>query len=454
MLDFRESWSREQIVAAQREHYLYTWIAQGANPTPIVFGRGQGVYFLDMNGRTYLDFSSQLMNLNVGWEHAKVLAGMRDAIDRGWLYASPQYGVEPRAKAAAMVAELTPGDLVKTFFCLGGADAVCNAIKIARLWGRRNGGRHKIVARYDSYHGSVGEADQASGDPRRLPHEPGNPGFVHVHGPYAYRCPFGYAPYGDLGVYVRHVEETIEREGPGSIAAMIMEPITGTSGLIIPPPGYWSAMRKLADEYGFLLIADEVMCGFGRTGKMFATEHDGVVPDILVLAKGLTSGYAPLGAVVVRKHLADFFESEPLVCGLTYAGHPFSCATALANMQVYLDEGLVGNSQRMGAVLREHFRRMWDKHPCVGDARSIGLFGALELVSNQTTRNPLSPWNKPLSAAMKAIARKLAELGLFTFVRWNMIYTVPPLTINEEQLAEGFAAIDEALKLGDEAVTE
>ncbi|MBI2989980.1 MAG: aminotransferase class III-fold pyridoxal phosphate-dependent enzyme [Candidatus Magasanikbacteria bacterium] len=452
MLNRADGWSRERIVDAQRDHYFYTWIPQGANPTPIVFDRGEGVYFWDRDGKRYLDFSSQLMNLNVGHGHPAVLRGMRAALDRVWLYASPQYGVEPRAKAAAMLAELTPGDLVKTFFCLGGADAVCNAIKMARLWGRRNGSRFKILVRYDSYHGSVGEADQASGDPRRFPHEPGNPGFVHMHGPYAYRCPFGYAPEGNLGAYIAHVRETIEREGPGTIAAILMEPVTGTSGLIIPPKGYWSAMRQLADEYGFLLIADEVMCGFGRTGKMFATEHDGVVPDILVLAKGLTSGYAPLGAVVVRQHLADFFNDEPLVCGLTYAGHPFCCATAIANMQVYLDEGLVENSRVMGVHMRGYLERMKELHPCVGDVRSIGLFGALELVSNPETREPLSPWNKPLSQWMKAIYAKLGELGIATFVRWNMVYTVPPLIVNAAQLAEGFAAIDEALKLGDEAV--
>lgn len=444
-------WTRERIAAAQRENYFYTWMAQGAIVNPIVVARGRGVNFRDMNGTGYADMSSQLMNLNVGWEHLAVMQGMHRAIDNGWLYASPQYGSEPRAKAAKMLADITPGDLVKTFFCLSGADAVCNAIKMARLYfaGTR---RHKIITRYDSYHGSLGEADQASGDPRRIPHEPGNPGFVKVHGPNVYRCPFGY-PDGNPEAYIAHVEETILREGPETIAAILMEPITGTSGLIIPPVGYWAAMRRLANKYGFLLIADEVMCGFGRTGKMFATEHDGVVPDMLVLAKGLTSGYAPLGAVVVRKQIADFFDDHPLVCGLTYAGHPFCCATAVANMQVYLDEGLVENSRAVGAIMALRMAEMKERYSCVGDVRSIGLFGALELVKNEKSREPLSPWNQPPSAAMKAIAAQLLKLGISTFVRWNMVYMVPPLIITEDELHEACDRIDKALELGDQAVT-
>lgn len=448
-----DRWTREAIVAAQRDYYFYTWMAQGAVGDPIVPdpASGRGVRFNDMDGRSFIDMSSQLMNLNVGWNHPTVTRAMHEAIDRGWLYASPQYGVEPRARAAKMLAELTPGDLVKTFFCLSGADAICNAIKMARLFfaGTR---RHKIISRYDSYHGSVGEADQASGDPRRIPHEPGNPGFVKVHGPYAYRCPFGYAPHGNFEAYVAHVEDTILREGPETIAAILMEPITGTSGLIIPPTGYWAAMRELADKYGFLLIADEVMAGFGRTGKMFATEHDSVVPDMLVLAKGLTSGYAPLGAVVVRQHIADFFEDHPLVCGLTYAGHPFCCATAVGNMQVYIDERLVENSCVMGLHMADRMAQMKEEHPCVGDVRSIGLFGALELVKDRKTREPLSPWNKPPSAEMKAIATRLKELGISTFLRWNMVYVVPPLITSKGELDEGCRWISEALKLGDMAV--
>ena len=365
-------------------------------------------------------------------------------------FAYPGLASEIKAKTAAKLAEVTPGDLRKVLFTLGGAEAVENAIKIARQYT----GRHKIITRYRSYHGATYGAATAGGDPRRLPNEPGISGIVRVHDPYAYRCPFGYAPEGNLQVYIDHVIQTIEYEGPENVAAILMESITGSSGLIIPPDGYWQALREYADKKGILLIADEVMSGFGRTGKWFGIEHYGITPDIMTLAKGLTCGYVPLGAVIVRDHVARHFDENTLVCGLTYSGHPVGCAAALATMQVYEDENLIENSRIMGDKMAAHMRDLKERHPCVGDVRNVGLFGVIECVKDRNTREPLAPWNaKPHEmGAMGQIAAKLRELGLHTFVRWNWIFTVPPLCITDEELQEGMDIIDEALKLGDAAV--
>ncbi len=441
---------RDAIVRDHREHVFYSWTAQNAVTNPIVVDRAQGVYFWDLNDKRYIDFSSQLMNVNIGHGHPKVLAAMAEQAHKV-ASAYPGTAHEPKGKAAAKLAEITPGDLCKTLFTLGGAEAVDNAMKIARQYT----GRHKIVTRYRSYHGATYGAATAGGDPRRLPHEPGIPGIVRVHDPYAYRCPFGYAPHGNPQVYIDHVISTIEFEGPENVAAIMMESVTGSSGLIIPPDGYWQALRDYAQDHGILLIADEVMSGFGRTGKMFAIEHyEGVVPDIMVTAKGLTCGYIPLGAVTVRKHIADHFEDHPLVCGLTYSGHPVSCAAAHAVMQVYEEDGLVENARVMGALQTQLLKELKESHPSVGDIRNIGLFGVVECVKNRKTREPMAPWNAKASemGAMAQVAAHIRKLGMHTFVRWNWIFCVPPLCITEDQLREGFAIIDKALHLADQAV--
>lgn len=440
--------SRAEIVELNRRHVLMPWAAQATVTDPIVMERGKGVYFWDVDGTRYLDFSSALMNLQIGHGDQRVTAAVVAQMER-FSYASTGVACESRSLAAAKLASLTPGDLNCVFFTPGGgADAISNAIKMARMIT----GRHKIVTRYRSYHGSTGEADAAGGDPRRLSHEPGNPGIIRVMDPFPYRCPFGYAPEGNLQAYIDHVEQTVRFEGPKCVAAILMEPVTGTSGLIIPPRGYWKAMREIADHYGILLIADEVMSGFGRTGKMFATEHDEVVPDILVLAKGLTCGYLPLGAVVLRDKIATHFDGNVLWCGHTYANPAVSCAAAVATMEIYESDGLVDKSRRMGEVMAGYLADMKHQHPCVGDVRSIGLFGAIELVRDRKTREPLSEWNMPMTEPMKAIAAAIRALGMYTFVRWNIIYVVPPLVINTAELAEGFRILNEVLKIGDQAV--
>lgn len=439
---------RNQIIDTSRDHVFYSWKPQNSVQDPIVMSHGKGSYFWDVDGKRYIDFSSQLMNMNVGHGHPRVIAAVQEQVSK-LAFAYPGLAHEAKAKAAAKIAAVTPGDLNKTLFTLGGAEAIENAIKIARQYT----GRHKIVTRYRSYHGATLGAATAGGDPRRLPNEPGISGIVRVHDPYAYRCPFGHAPEGNLQVYIDHVIQTIEFEGPENVAAILMESITGSSGLIIPPQGYWQALREYADRKGILLIADEVMSGFGRTGKWFGIDHYDVVPDIMTLAKGLTCGYVPLGAVTVRQHIADHFDKNPLVCGLTYSGHPVGCAAAVATMEVYEQEGLVENARAMGIKMDAALQRLKDAHPCVGDVRNVGLFGVIECVKNRETREPMAPWNAKASemGAMADIAQSLREQGLHTFVRWNWVFVVPPLCLNDEELAEGIDIIDRALEYGDRA---
>lgn len=440
--------SRDEILAQHREHVFYSWSVQKAMTNPIVMDRAKGVYIWDVDGKRYIDFSSQLMNMNVGHGHPKVIAAIKDQAEK-LAFVYPGMATDVKGQAAAKLASIAPGDLTKTLFTLGGAEAIENAIKIAR----DVTGRHKIVTRYRSYHGASYGAASAGGDPRRFAAEPGISGIVRVHDPYAYRCPFGYAPEGNTQVYIDHVIQTIEMEGPKNVAAILMESVTGSSGLIIPPQGYWQALRKYADEHGILLIADEVMAGFGRTGKMFAIEHYGVTPDIMVVAKGLTCGYIPLGGVIVRKHIADYYEDKPFMCGLTYSGHPVACAAALATMNVYEEDGLVENARVMGERMAAMHQELKAAHPSVGDVRSIGLFGVIECVKNRETREPLAPFNATGAqmGAMAKVAARLRELGMHTFVRWNWVFTVPPLCIDEAQLQEGMAMIDDALKLADAA---
>lgn len=438
----------EEIVKTHRDRVFFSWVPQNKVQNPIVMDRAEGVYFWDKAGKRYLDFSSQYVNMNIGHAHPKVIAAIKAQADR-LVFAHPGTATDIRAATAAKLAEITPGDLSKVFFTLSGAEAVENAIKIARMYT----GRHKIVTRYRSYHGATLGAAIAGGDPRRWPHEPTISGIVRVHDPYAYRCPFGYAPEGNPQVYIDHVIQTIEFEGPENVAAILMETITGFNGAIIPPDGYWQALREYADQHGILLICDEVIAGFGRTGKMFAIEHYGVVPDIMAMAKGLTCGYIPLGAVMVRSPIADYFDTHAFACGLTFSGHPLGCAAALATMQVYEDDNLIENSRIMGDRMAEKMQEMKAKHPSVGDVRSLGLYGAIECVKNRETREPLAPWNaKPEEMqVMGKVAAKLRELGLHGLVRWNLIFASPPLCINEEQLEEGFAIIDEALNITDAA---
>jgi taurine--2-oxoglutarate transaminase len=410
--------------------------------------RAKGVFFWDANGKRYLDFNSQLMSVNIGHGDERVIAAIKAQADR-LLYAGPSIATEPRARLGQMLAEVAPGDLNKAFFTLGGAESNENAIRIARLVT----GRHKIIARYRSYHGGTAGAATITGDPRRFGAEPGIPGVCRVLDPYPYRCGFCQDKPGCTLQCLRHVEEVVQFEGPQNIAGILMETVTGTNGIIIPPDGYLRGLRELCDRHGILLILDEVMAGFGRTGKWFATEHWQVVPDLMTVAKGLTSSYLPLGAVLMRDRIAGYFEDHMFYGGLTYNSHPMSCAAAIATLKVYKEDGLVENAAKQGRVLERSLRALKEKHPSVGDVRSIGLFSVLELVKNRDTREPLVPYNaRPDQlGVMNKVNAFLRERGVYALTRWNNVFVNPPLCITEEQLLDGLAIVDQALEIADQA---
>lgn len=439
----------DEIVRLNQEYTFFSWAAQGAvDPIPVV--RAQGVYFWDANGKRYIDFSSQLMNVNIGHQHPKVVQAIKEQAEK-LCYVYPGMATEPRGLLAEKLAQVTPGNLKKTFFCLGGAEANENAVKIARLYT----GRYKIIARYRSYHGATYGAIALTGDPRRVPVEPAMPGVVHVLDPYCYRCPFGWTRETCHRECITHVEEVIRLEGPETIAAVLFEGVTGSNGILVPPDDYWPRIREICNKYGILLISDEVMSGFGRTGKWFAVDHWDVVPDLITMAKGITSGYVPLGAVVVSEPIAQFFEDRTLWAGLTYSGHALACAAGLATLQVYEEDRLIENAAAMGKVLGQRLEDLKARHPSVGDVRYIGLFSVLEVVKDKATKEPMAPWNAKASemGAMANVAAFLRANGLYTFVRWNWIFVVPPLCINEAQLDEGLAIVDQALQIADAACT-
>jgi len=433
--------SGEDMVALSKRYTLFDWQAQqNANPIPVA--RAEGVYFWSPDGKRYLDFNSQLMGVNIGHGDRRVA----DAIERQarkLAYISPFMATEVRARLGQKLAEILPGDMAKVFFTLGGAEANENAVRMARAVT----GRHKIMARYRSYHGATLGAITLTGDPRRWPNEPGLTGVVHVLDPYhgPFRQP------DDAATALAYLDETIQLEGPGTIAAIILEPVTGTNGILVPPDGYLQGVRELCDRYGILMIADEVMAGFGRTGEWFAVNHWNVVPDIMTIAKGLTASYVPLGAVAMRPHVAEHFETNAYYGGLTYNSHPLALAAALATIGVYEEDGLIENARKMGDVMRRHHTELTEKHPSVGAARNIGLFGILELIRDRTTLEPMAPFNGA-SDEMKAIDRYLLDHGVYTMIRWWNVMTNPPLCIDEQQLADGFAVIDEALTATDASV--
>jgi taurine--2-oxoglutarate transaminase len=439
------------ILPLSLEHTFWTWSAQG-KVAPIPVQRAQGVYFWDVDGKRYLDFNSMVMCVNIGHGDPRVI----DAIvqqARELPFAGPPMATKPRALLGKLLAEVTPGDLNTFLFTLGGADANENAVKLARAYT----GRHKILTRYRSYHGATAGAMALTGDPRRVAWEPNlMPGVVHFLDPYRYRSTFHrtnpHISEADFTQdYLNHLEEVIQYEGPETIAAILMESVTGTNGIIIPPEGYMQGVRALCDRYGILMIADEVMSGFGRTGQWFAVQHWDVVPDLMTMAKGLTSAYAPLGAVAMRPEIAAFFHDKAYVGGLTYNSHPISLAAAIANIQVLREDRLVEHAREMGPVLRRFLTDLGEQHPSVGDVRSIGLFGIIELVRNRETREPLAPWNAS-SPEMNALRKYALDHGLYIYTHWHTVLVIPPLPITEEQLAEGFAVLDKALEITDQAV--
>jgi taurine--2-oxoglutarate transaminase len=431
----------DEIVSLCREHTLFEWSAQ-SKVDPIPVARAKGVYFWTPEGKRFIDFNSQLMCVNIGHGDERVVRAIQEQAAI-LPYANPFMATEPRARLGAKLAQIAPGDIDVFFFTNGGSEANENAIKVARL----ATGRHKILARYRSYHGATAGAMTLTGDPRRWANEPGIPGVVHVLDPY-HGIERG---WDSTEQSLAMLEEVIQLEGPHTIAGFILETVTGTNGVLVPPDGYMQGVRDLCTRYGILMICDEVMSGFGRTGEWFAVNHWKVVPDILTMAKGLTSAYVPLGAVGLRRPLADHFKSNVFYGGLTYNSHPLACAAALATIRVYEEDKLIDNARRMGAVMCGLMADLQKRHSSVGAVRSIGLFGLIELIRNRETKQPMAPFNGT-SEEMTALSRFFREHGLYTFVRWNTFFTNPPLCVTESELRDAFSIIDRGLEITDRAM--
>jgi taurine--2-oxoglutarate transaminase len=431
----------DEILRLNREYTFFSWSAQ-ARINPIVIDRAEGIYFWDPDGKRYIDFNSQLMSVNIGHGDRRVADAIAEQAHK-LAFAAPQFATEPRGRLGQLLAELTPGDLNTFFFTLGGAEANENALRMARIFT----GRQKVIARYRSYHGATAGAISATGDPRRWASEPAVPGFIRVLDPHRY----GEPEPDPVDEHLAYLDEVIQYEGPHTIAAFILETVVGTNGILIPPDGYLQGVRELCTRHGILLIADEVMAGFGRTGRWFAVDHWGVVPDLLTMAKGLTSSYLPLGAVAMSDRVAAHFAERVYYGGLTYSSHPVSCAAAIAAVNVLRDDDLVGNAARLGPVMASLLADLKARHPSVGAVRSIGLFGIVELIRDRTTREPMAKFNSS-SPEMAALDARLKADGLYTMQHWDGFFTNPPLCITEEQLGEAFAIIDRALEVTDAAV--
>jgi taurine--2-oxoglutarate transaminase len=439
---------KEEILKNNLEHTIFSWSKQsGLNPLNIE--RAKGVYIYDRNGKRYIDFSSQLMNVNIGHGHPKVTEAVMKQMNEV-SYVHPGMITEARGKLGKKLAEITPGTLNRTFFTNGGTEAIEHAIKLARLYT----GRHKIITLYQSYHGATYGALSAGGDPRGLPHDSqGVPNIIHVENPYFYRCPWNSKTPGECAENATaHLERVIKYEGPQYIAAILLEGESGSSGCIKYPPGYWKKVKTIADKYGILTIADEVMSGFGRTGKWFGVDHHNVVPDMLCMAKGITSGYIPLGGIIVKEEIIKHFENKPLPIGLTYSAHAVACAAANAVLGIYEEENLIENTVTMGRYMEQQIEKLKEKHPGIGDYRNTGLLGCIELVKNRKTKEPMAPFNASLNEMeiMNKVAAKITELGMFTFVRWNYIFTAPPLCVTQNEIDEGVEIISKAIAITDE----
>ena len=432
----------EEIVRLNRQHTFFSWSVQGA-VDPIAIDRAEGVYLYTPEGQRILDFNSQLMSVNIGHGDRRVVDAITEQATK-LQYVQPAFATEVRARLGQKLTEILPGDLDKVFFTLGGAEAIENAIKLARHYT----GRYKILARYRSYHGATMGAMTLTGDPRRWPNEPGLVGVVRY--PDTHR--WGEKEPRPVAESLQGLEDVIRFEGPHTIAAVFLETIVGTNGILIPSEGYIQGVREVCDRYDILMVADEVMAGFGRTGRWFAIDHWDTVPDLLTMAKGLTSSYLPLGAVAMRRHVAEKFDTMFYSGGLTYSSHPVSLAAALATIGVYEEDGLIENAARLDSVMRKHHEQLYARHPSVGAVRNLGLFGILDLVRSRDPFSPLTAFNGT-SDEMKAIAKFFRQNGLYTMVMNNSIHTNPPLCITEEQLAEGFDVIDRALDIADQAVT-
>jgi len=437
----------DEILKNNLDYTLFSWSKQGGL-NPINASYAEGSYIYDRDGKKYLDFSSQLMNVNIGHGNQRVTEAVAKQM-KEVSYVYPGMATDVRGRLGKKIAEITPGNLTKTFFTLGGAEAIENAIKLARIYT----GRHKIITQYRAYHGATYGAITAGGDPRKFAVDSQSmPNIVHVENPYAYRCPWNSSSIEECGERaIAHLERVIKFENPESIAAILLEGESGSSGCIKYPPMYLKKVRDLCDKYGIMMIDDETMSGFGRTGKMFGIDHHEVTPDIMVMAKGLTSGYLPLGGVVVTDEIANYFNDNAMVIGLTYSAHPTLCAAALENIKIIEEDNLVDKAAEMGLYIEAEVERLKKKHKSIGDFRNTGLLGCIELVKNRKTKEPITPWNaapKDMEVTNK-MAAKIRELGMFTFVRWNFIFIAPPLNVSKSEVDEGLKIISQAIAIAD-----
>lgn len=447
MSTIKEISETQEIIKNNQDYTLFSWSKQKGS-TPIAVKHAQGVYLYDYDDKRILDFSSGLMNVNIGHGDQRITDAVVKQMQEV-AYVTPSCVTKVRGELGKKLAEICPGDLNKAFYTLCGATSIENAIKLARLYT----GRHKIITRYQSYHGSTMGAISASGDPRRLPVDAQQaPNFVHFDLPYLYRWEYGEENL--LKESVAQLERIIAYEGPGSIAAILLEGESGSSGCLQYPKGFLKAVREICNRHGILLIMDEVMSGFGRTGKWFGFQNHDIVPDMICMAKGLTCGYLPFGCLMVSDKIASKYDDNVLAIGLTYSAHPVSCAAALATINIYEEDGLIENTVAMGKYMEQQAAEMMKKHQSIGNFRNTGLLGCFELVKNRTTKEPMAPFNaKPDEMeVMNKVAAKLKELGLYTFVRWSYVFVAPPLCINKEQIDEGLAIISEAIKIADEYV--
>jgi taurine--2-oxoglutarate transaminase len=433
-----------QVFAGDRAHVFHSWSAQ-ARVRPMVVAGGEGCYVWDYDGRRYLDFSSQLVNTNIGHQHPTVVAAIQEQAGRLCTIA-PHHANDRRNEAARLIAELAGDDLNWVFFTNAGTEALEHAARMARL----HTGRIKLLSTYRSYHGATSTSVNLTGDPRRWPNDYGSSGVVHFFGPFLYRSAFhATTEEQEAQRALEHLEQVVSFEGPQTIAAIVLETVPGTAGIMPPPPGYLAGVRELCDRYGIVFVADEVMCGFGRTGAWFAVDHWRVRPDLITFAKGVTSGYVPLGGVIISDRIAASFADRVYPGGLTYSGHPLACAAAVACITAMRDERIVENAARIGeTVLGPGLRQLAERHPCVGDVRGLGVFWALELVKDRHTREPLAPYGGS-SPAMDELAGACKQRGLLPMINYNRLHVVPPCTIGDEEAKEGLAILDDALTVAD-----
>jgi len=440
----------EQVFQNDRAHVFHSWSAQGLI-NPMAVAGASGSWFWDYDGNRYLDFASQLVNVNIGHQHPKLVAAIQEQAAKLCTIA-PFHANEARSEAARLIAELAPGDLDMVFFTNGGAEATENAARMARL----HTGRNKVMTTYRSYHGGTNGAITMTGDPRRWPSEPGMPGVVHFWGPYPYRSAFhSEDAQQECERALRHLEDTIVVEGPSTVAAIILETVVGTNGILVPPDGYLAGVRDICDRHGIVMVCDEVMSGFARCGEWFAVDHWSVTPDLICFAKGVNSGYVPLGGVIISRRIAETFRERAYPGGLTYSGHPLGCAAAVASINIFREEGIVEHARKLGTdIIGPRLAELRERHPCVGDVRGLGVFWAVELVRDRTTREPLVPFNAAGSAAapMSELVTACKERGLWPFTHFNRVHVVPPCTISADDLRQGLDILDDVLNLADRHV--